>query len=70
MIRSKKLKRFTNINHVFFNSIGGKSNGRASDDAITLFKSHGMGITDVAAAAYVYEQSKKLGLGVELPINA
>jgi ornithine cyclodeaminase/alanine dehydrogenase-like protein (mu-crystallin family) len=29
-----------------------------------------MGITDVAAAAYVYEQSKKLGLGVELPINA
>ena len=27
MIRSKKLKRFTNINHVFFNSIGGKSNG-------------------------------------------
>ena len=27
MIRSKKLKRFTNINHFFFNSIGGKSNG-------------------------------------------
>ena len=50
--------------------VGGKSIGRSSEEAITLFKSHGMGITDVAAAAYVYEQAKKLGLGVELPINA
>ena len=44
--------------------------GRHSDSAITLFKSHGIGTSDVAAAAYVYFKAKEQGLGTELPLSA
>lgn len=33
--------------------------GRASADAITLFKSNGLGLEDVTAAAYVFESAKE-----------
>ena len=34
---------------------------------ITLFESLGLGIEDVLAAGYVYEQARARGIGVELP---
>ena len=50
--------------------VGKQVPGRSSDDAITLFKSHGIGISDVAAAAYVYRKAKEQGLGTEIPLSS
>ena len=46
----------------------GKIQGRKSDDEITLFKSLGLAIEDLAAAYHVYRKAleKKMGLSVEL----
>jgi len=41
--------------------------GSAPGD-ITLFKSTGLALEDVAAAAFVYERAKASGAGVELPV--
>ena len=41
----------------------GRVAGRSSPDDITLFKSVGVAIEDVACAAFVYEESVKRGLG-------
>jgi ornithine cyclodeaminase/alanine dehydrogenase-like protein (mu-crystallin family) len=56
--------------HELVSVAAGKVPGRPSNDAITLFKSHGIGISDVAAAAYVYRKAKAQGLGTELPLSA
>ena len=37
---------------------------------MTLFEAHGIGISDVAAAAYVYRKAVERGLGTELPLSA
>lgn len=37
-------------------------------DGITIFKSVGLGLEDVIAAGFVYEEAKRLGMGSELPI--
>ncbi|TFZ02772.1 ornithine cyclodeaminase family protein [Ramlibacter henchirensis] len=42
---------------------------RTSADAITVFKSHGIGLWDVAAAARVYQLAKRQSVGVHLPIE-
>ena len=47
----------------------GQVKGRPSDEAITLFESQGIAISDVAAAAYVYNKAKEQGLGTELPLS-
>lgn len=39
-------------------------------DAVTIFKSNGLGVEDVAAAGWVYEQARERGMGSELPILA
>jgi ornithine cyclodeaminase/alanine dehydrogenase-like protein (mu-crystallin family) len=36
-------------------------------DGISIFKSVGLGVEDVRAAAYVYEQACRLGIGSEMP---
>lgn len=41
----------------------GKAAGRTREDEITLFKSLGLAIEDVAAAAYLYEKAKATGSG-------
>ena len=41
----------------------GKVDGRRSAEEITLFKSLGLGIEDLAAAAWVYEKARRLGTG-------
>ncbi|MBT7302759.1 MAG: ornithine cyclodeaminase family protein [Victivallales bacterium] len=44
----------------------GQKPGRRDDDEITLFKSVGLALQDVAAAACLLENARGLGLGIEL----
>jgi len=46
----------------------GKVQGRQSDDEITLFKSLGLGVEDIASARHIYDQaiSQNMGTWVEL----
>ena len=48
--------------------VGGCHPGREHGDQITLYKSVGAGIQDLAVAAMAAEQAAKLGLGTHLPI--
>ncbi len=45
-----------------------KKPARTSDRQITLFKSNGLAIQDVAAARLVYEKARSAGLGVEVDL--
>jgi ornithine cyclodeaminase len=45
----------------------GRVSGRTSPDDITLFKSLGLAIEDVAAAHYIYEKAREKGVG--LPVD-
>lgn len=48
--------------------IAGRLPGRQSDQEITLFKSLGIGIEDIATAARVVSRAKELGLGTMLNV--
>lgn len=48
--------------------VSGKIRGRKADDEITLFKSLGIAIEDVAAGSFVYERARKEHVGTELPL--
>lgn len=41
----------------------GKARGRASDDEITLFKSLGIAVEDLASVAFLYEKAARVGRG-------
>ena len=45
--------------------VGGEMKGRTSDDQITLFKSLGVAIEDVGAAAVLYRKAKERNVGKE-----
>ena len=47
----------------------GTAVGRASDDEITLFKSLGLGVEDLAAAELVYRRARERGGGTEVPFG-
>lgn len=47
--------------------VAGRLTGRAAKEDITLFKSLGIAIEDVALAAQVYEKAVTLGIGKRLP---
>ena len=49
--------------------VAGKVAGRESPEEVTLFKSVGVAIEDVACAAFVYEQAKERGLGRALRLQ-
>ncbi len=49
--------------------VTGKHPGRTSADQITLFKSHGIALWDVAVAGFVYQQALQQGKGRELEID-
>jgi alanine dehydrogenase len=49
--------------------MAGVEPGRAHEDDITVFKSHGIGIWDVAAAAQVLEIARNRKIGLDLPIG-
>jgi ornithine cyclodeaminase/alanine dehydrogenase-like protein (mu-crystallin family) len=46
--------------------VAGKVKGRTSDEDITLFKSLGIAVEDIAVAAHVYKIAKGEGMGVKL----
>ena len=46
----------------------GKVKGRIKDEDITLFKSLGIALEDIAVAAHIYEQAKNKGIGEEIKI--
>ncbi len=46
----------------------GRVPGRRSDEDITLFKSNGIAMEDVAVAARLYQKAKQKGVGQEIPI--
>jgi ornithine cyclodeaminase/alanine dehydrogenase-like protein (mu-crystallin family) len=43
--------------------IAGKRPGRTRADQISVFKSNGLAVEDVAVAGYIYEEARRLGLG-------
>jgi ornithine cyclodeaminase len=47
----------------------GKAPGRANDREITLFKSLGLAIEDLASAHYLYAEAKRQGAGVEVELG-
>ena len=47
--------------------IAGRKAGRTSEDEIIVCLNPGFGVHDVAAARYVYQRARELGLGTELP---
>jgi ornithine cyclodeaminase len=63
--------------HLFWDAIPelgeiacGQRPGRANDDQITLYKSHGMGIQDLYTCAYLLERAEVASVGTMLPIGA
>ena len=48
--------------------ISGKSTGRENKDEITIFKSTGLSIEDVATAKLVYDKAIKEGIGTEVTL--
>jgi ornithine cyclodeaminase len=47
----------------------GQAPGRQSDDEITLFKSLGLAIEDLASASFVYNEARRTKTGVEVEIG-
>lgn len=43
--------------------VAGKSTGRMNADEVTVFKSNGLAVEDIAVAGYIYEQAIACGLG-------
>jgi ornithine cyclodeaminase len=48
--------------------VRGTTPGRQTADEVTIFKSLGMAVEDVAAARLVYERARAGGIGVEVPL--
>ncbi|MBI3041264.1 MAG: ornithine cyclodeaminase family protein [Betaproteobacteria bacterium] len=49
--------------------VGGIAPGRTSQDEITIFESHGIGIEDLAVASHVLEEAERRGVGVPIPLG-
>ena len=47
--------------------VAGREPGRQNPDEITLFKSVGLAVQDLFAAARALENARRLGIGIELP---
>ena len=47
--------------------VAGHQSGRSSDEQVTLFKSVGLGIEDIAVGAHILERAIDEGIGQELP---
>jgi ornithine cyclodeaminase len=66
--RSKGLISAANIRAELGEVVSGTKQGRPDDRAITLFKSVGNAVQDVAVAAMVLDAAAKLGLGTEVQV--
>jgi ornithine cyclodeaminase/alanine dehydrogenase-like protein (mu-crystallin family) len=52
-----------------YSVVAGQHPGRSSAEEITLFKSHGIALWDIAVAGYIYQQALTKGKGKELDIG-
>lgn len=52
--------------HELAELVVGKVPGRTADDQVTLFKSVGTGIQDIALAAVIYQRAKARGIGTDI----
>jgi ornithine cyclodeaminase/alanine dehydrogenase len=52
--------------HELSELVCGKTPGRTADDQITLFKSVGTGIQDIALAAVIYQKARERGIGKDM----
>ncbi len=52
-----------------YSVVAGKHPGRSSAQEVTLFKSHGIALWDIAVAGYIYQQALLQGKGKELDIS-
>ncbi|HWE52864.1 MAG TPA: ornithine cyclodeaminase family protein [Bryobacteraceae bacterium] len=43
--------------------VAGKRPGRVNDDQVTVFKSNGLAVEDIAVAGFIYEEAVKRGIG-------
>lgn len=48
--------------------VAGKTSGRTDDSMITLFKSNGIALEDVAATAWVFERARERGIGRQIEL--
>lgn len=48
--------------------VSGRAVGRTGDEDITLFKSSGIALEDVAVGSFVFERAREQGIGVALPL--
>lgn len=67
------LERATRVSwtriHELADIVSGRVPARVSDREITLFESQGVAVEDVAVAAHVLANARRLGLGRELPVG-
>jgi len=54
--------------HELCEVVAGKVSGRTNADEITLFKSHGIAMEDVAVAAFVYERARDREIGKSISL--
>jgi ornithine cyclodeaminase len=66
--RSKGLIAEGDIHAELGELVSGTKQGRSNDEEVTIFKSVGNAVQDVAVAGRVLEQAAKLGLGTEVAI--
>jgi len=50
--------------------VSGRKSGRTSEEQITLFKSVGIAVEDLATADLIFQQALKLGLGTEIKLGS
>jgi alanine dehydrogenase len=66
--RSKGLIAEGDIHAELGELVSGTKQGRSNDEEVTIFKSVGNAVQDVAVAGTVFEEAAKLGLGTEVAI--
>jgi len=69
LILAEKMKMLDWNKVVLISDVINGKVGRKSDDEITIFKSTGIGLEDVATMKLLYEKAKKYGLGVEIDLR-
>jgi ornithine cyclodeaminase len=48
--------------------VRGVQSGRQGEDEVTLFKSVGIAVQDVAVASHIYTRARELGIGIEIDV--
>ena len=69
LILADKMKMLDWSKVVPLSAVISGNEGRKSEDEITVFKSLGIGLEDVAVMKILYEKAKKLGLGTEITVR-